>query len=103
MPNVSDNGAQVAAPAGERPFTVANIATLDSPWAMTFLADGRMLITEKGGRMLLASADGQQRIPISGIPAVDSAGQGGLMDVALHPQFAQNGLVYFSYSEAVDL
>ncbi len=98
--NVSDNSAQASAPAGERPFTVANVATLDSPWAMTFLPDGRMLITQKGGQMLLGSADGQQRIEIAGVPAVDSAGQGALKDVALHPGLAQNGLVYFSYSEA---
>ena len=97
--NLSDNGAQTA-PAGARPFTVANVASLDSPWAMTFLPDGRMLITQKGGQMLLGSADGRQRIAVAGVPAVDSAGQGALKDVAPHPQFAQNGLVYFSYSEA---
>ena len=90
--------AQPSAP-GERPFNVETIADLNSPWAMTFLPDGRMLITEKAGQLLLVSADGKSSKPVSGVPAVMSQGQGGLMDVVLHPAFAQNRLVYFSYSE----
>lgn len=82
------------------PFTVTPVADFDSPWAMTFLPDGRMLVTEKAGTLLLVSADGKTRTPVSGIPAVDSAGQGALKDVVLAPGFAQNGQVYFSYSEA---
>jgi glucose/arabinose dehydrogenase len=85
--------------AAAKPFVATPVAAFDAPWAMTFLPDGRMLVTEKAGRMLLVSTDGKGRVPLSGIPAVDSAGQGGLMDVVLHPGFAQNGLVYFSYSE----
>lgn len=81
------------------PFKVAVVADLESPWAMTFLPDGRMLITEKAGQLLLASKDGQVRTVVSGTPAVSSAGQGALMDVVLHPKFAQNKLVYFSFSE----
>lgn len=83
-----------------RPFRAAPIADFDAPWAMTFLPDRRMLVTEKDGRMLLVSADARTRTPLAGIPKVDSAGQGGLMDVVLHPDFARNRLVYFSYSEA---
>lgn len=83
-----------------RPFTVTPIADFDSPWAMTFLPDGRMLVTEKAGQMLLVSADGKTRQNLGGIPPVDSAGQGALMDVVLHPKFASNHLVYFSYSAA---
>ncbi|WP_157217711.1 PQQ-dependent sugar dehydrogenase [Flavisphingomonas formosensis] len=83
-----------------RPFAMIPVATLDAPWAMTFLPDGRMLVTEKAGRMLLLSADGGTKVAVEGIPEVDSAGQGGLMDVVLHPQFGQNRLVYFSYSDA---
>ena len=83
-----------------RPFQVAPVADFEAPWAMTFLPDGRMLVTEKAGRMLLVSADGRQRRALTGVPAVDSAGQGGLMDVVLAPGFAQNGQVYFSFSEA---
>ncbi len=82
------------------PFQVQVVADFESPWAMTFLPDGRMLITEKAGSLLLVSADGQKRTPVDGIPAVSSQGQGGLMDVVLHPGFAKNRFVYFSYSEA---
>lgn len=86
-------------PAG-LPFEVQVVADFESPWAMTFLPDGRMLVTEKAGILYLVSADGQQRTRVDGIPTVSSEGQGGLMDVVLHPGFAQNRLVYFSYSEA---
>jgi glucose/arabinose dehydrogenase len=82
------------------PFQVEVLADFESPWAMTFLPDGRLLITEKAGTLFVVSADGQQRKRVDGIPAVSSEGQGGLMDVVLHPRFAQNRLVYFSYSEA---
>jgi aldose sugar dehydrogenase len=82
------------------PFQVQVVADFESPWAMTFLPDGRMLITEKSGTLYVVSADGQQRKRVDGIPRVSSEGQGGLMDVVLHPGFAQNRLVYFSYSEA---
>ena len=76
------------------------VADFESPWAMTFLPDGRMFITEKAGTLYLVSADGQQRKRVDGIPAVASEGQGGLHDVVLHPGFAKNRFVYFSYSEA---
>jgi aldose sugar dehydrogenase len=82
------------------PFQVQVVADFESPWAMTFLPDGRMLITEKSGILYLVSADGQQRKTVSGIPAVSSEGQGGFMDVVLHPAFTKNRFVYFSYSEA---
>lgn len=86
--------------AGALPFTVTPVADFDAPWAMTFLPDGRMLVTEKAGTLLLVSADGKTRTAVPGTPAVMAEGQGGLMDVVLHPKFAQNHLVYFSYSEA---
>jgi glucose/arabinose dehydrogenase len=88
-----------AAQPGGRPFKVTEVADFDSPWAMTFLPDGRMLVTEKQGSLLLVAADGASRSPVSGIPPVSSAGQGALMDVVLHPKFAENHLVYFSFSE----
>jgi glucose/arabinose dehydrogenase len=81
------------------PFQVQVVADFESPWAMTFLPDGRMLITEKSGTLYLVSADGQQRKGVDGIPGVSNEGQGGLMDVVLHPGFTQNRLVYFSYAE----
>jgi aldose sugar dehydrogenase len=86
--------------AGALPFTVTPVADFESPWAMTFLPDGRMLVTEKAGTLLLVSADGRTKTPVTGTPAVMSQGQGGLMDVVLHPRFAQNRMVYFSFSEA---
>ncbi len=82
-----------------KPFTAAPVADFDSPWAMTFLPDGRMLVTEKKGELLLVTADGKARKTVAGTPTVDSAGQGGLMDVVLHPKFAQNRMVYLSFSE----
>lgn len=82
------------------PFTVTPVADFDAPWSMTFLPGGRMLVTEKLGTLLLVSADGKTKTPVSGIPKVDSAGQGALKEVLLAPGFAANKLVYFSYSEA---
>jgi aldose sugar dehydrogenase len=90
-------GPQTAAP---KPFVVMPVATFDSPWAMTFLPDGRMLVTEKGGALKLVSDDGKVAVGVSGVPPIDSAGQGGLMDVVLAPDFASSGMVYLSWSEA---
>ncbi len=83
----------------EKPFTATPTATFDSPWAMTFLPDGRMLVTEKKGRLLLVSADGRTRRVLKGVPEVDSEGQGGLMDVVPAPDFSRSRNVYFSFSE----
>ena len=81
------------------PFQVTPVADFDAPWAMTFLPDRSMLITEKAGTLLHVSADGKQRQPVATLP-VDSAGQGGLMDVVLAPDFATSKHVYLSYSAA---
>jgi glucose/arabinose dehydrogenase len=83
------------------PFDVAPVAKLEEPWALAFLPDGRLLVTEKKGRLRLVAQDGKVGT-IGGVPAVDYGGQGGLGDVAIHPQFATNGLVYLSYAEAGD-
>ena len=91
-------GQNSAAPT-DKPFKTSIVADFDSPWAMTFLPDGRALITEKAGEMVLFDPKNGTKIPVGGIPKVDSAGQGALMDVVLHPQFAQNKVVYFSFSE----
>jgi aldose sugar dehydrogenase len=72
---------------------------LDHPWGLEFLPDGSLLVTERGGSLRLVSAAGDVSKPIAGVPEVDARGQGGLLDVALHPAFAQNRLVYLSYSE----
>ena len=82
------------------PFTATPVAKFDSPWAMTFLPDGRMLVTEKKGRLLLVSIDGKQAESLAGLPKVDSDGQGGLMDVVAAPDFQRTRKIYFSYSES---
>ena len=98
----STSTAAAQAASEDRPFVATPIATLDEPWAMTFLPDGRLLITEKKGRLLVVTQDGEQSQPVSGIPEVDYGGQGGFGDVVLHPEFADNGTIYLSYAEAGD-
>ena len=71
---------------------------LEQPWAIAFLPDGRILITERPGRLRLFANGRLERIPLAGVPKVYARGQGGLLDVCLHPQFAQNRLLYLSYS-----
>lgn len=75
---------------------------LDHPWALAFLPDGGMLVTERPGALRYVTASGEISEPIAGVPEVDARGQGGLLDVALHPDFASNRLVYLSYAEAGD-
>jgi glucose/arabinose dehydrogenase len=72
---------------------------LEKPFGFTFLPDGRYLITERPGRLRIAAADGTLSAPVAGAPKVDAEGQGGLLDVALDPRFAENRLVYLSYAE----
>ena len=73
---------------------------LANPWGMAFLPDGRMLVTEKPGRLRIVSADGKQMSePVAGLPPVDARGQGGLLDVTLDPAFQKNQLIYWSYAD----
>ncbi|MDH3511807.1 MAG: PQQ-dependent sugar dehydrogenase [Gammaproteobacteria bacterium] len=81
------------------PFAVTPIASFDEPWALAFLPDGRMLVTEKKGNLFIVTQDGRKSRSVRGMPDVDYGGQGGLGDVALHPDFANNGLIYLSYAE----
>ena len=72
---------------------------LEHPWGLAFLPDGRMLVTERPGRLRVVGQDGKlDPQAISGLPKITVHGQGGLMDVALHPRFAENNLVYISYA-----
>ena len=81
-------------------FQTTTIATgLKSPWGMTFLPDGRILVTEKAGALRIVGKDGKVSEPVAGTPEVFSRGQGGLLDVAVDPDFATNRLVYLSYAE----
>jgi aldose sugar dehydrogenase len=89
-----------SAAAGAKPFNATPVAAFDEPWAMTFLPDGRLLVTEKAGRLLVVTTAGEKSAPVSGVPEVDYGGQGGLGDVVLHPDFAGNGVLYLSYAEA---
>lgn len=89
---------QATAATSDKPFDVTVVADFDAPWAMTFLPDGRSLITEKDGRLKLWESDGPI-VNVTGTPKVDSAGQGGFMDVVLAPDFASSNIVYFSFSE----
>src|SRR5512146_2902872 len=73
---------------------------LEHPWGLAFLPDGRMLVTERPGRLRVVGRDGRlDPVPVSGLPAVDPQGQGGLLDVALHPQYVSNGWIYWSYAQ----
>jgi aldose sugar dehydrogenase len=75
---------------------------LDHPWALAFLPDGRILVTERPGRMRLIAKDGTLSPPLGGVPKVFASGQGGLHDVVLDRSFAQNHTAYFCYAEPVD-
>ena len=72
---------------------------LNHPWGMAFLPDGRLLVTERAGGLRIMSTDGTLSEPLSGVPEVVPKGQGGLLDVALDPNFADTKLVYLSYAE----
>ena len=100
-------GAQGDAPRSPTPASIETVVRaetvasgLEHPWALAFMPDGRMLVTEKPGRLRIVSPDGTLSAPLLGVPAVYAVGQGGLLDVALDPAFAVNRLVYISYAEA---
>jgi len=81
-------------------FDVVTVAdSLENPWALAFLPNGKMLVTERPGRLRVVTPDGQLSDSVAGLPAVDARGQGGLLDVALDPAFATNGLIYWTYAE----
>lgn len=89
--------------APEAPRSQVSVETvakgLVHPWALTFLPDGRMLVTERPGRMRIVTTDGELSNPIEGVPEVFAQGQGGLLDVVLAPDFDSAGTIYFSYAE----
>jgi len=99
------------APANQSP-TPPNISTvlrvetvatgLANPWGLDFLPDGQMLVTEKPGRLRIVAKDGTLSEPVTGVPAVFARGQGGLLDVAVDPKFAQNRTIFFTFAEPGD-
>lgn len=86
---------------GVRPETVAS--GLEHPWAVAFLPDGRFLVTERAGRLRVVEADGRINKPVEGLPEVAAGGQGGLLDVLLDADFANNRTLYFCFSEAASV
>lgn len=76
---------------------------LEHPWSLAFLPDGRILVTERPGRLRVLTKDGRlEPKPIEGLPRIDAQGQGGLMDVVPHPDFAKNGWIYWTYAQRGD-
>jgi glucose/arabinose dehydrogenase len=94
----AQEGVQRSEQADFRAVTLAR--GLDHPWGMAFLPDGGILITERAGRLRLFQDGALQPDPIAGVPEVAARGQGGLLDIALHPDFAANGLLYLAYAGA---
>ncbi|WP_374536288.1 PQQ-dependent sugar dehydrogenase [Chitinimonas taiwanensis] len=72
---------------------------LDHPWGMAFLPDGRLLVTERAGRLRIVGSDGRVSAPLAGLPPIMASGQGGLLDVAIDPQFRSTRWIYLSYAE----
>ncbi|QDH71135.1 PQQ-dependent sugar dehydrogenase [Marilutibacter alkalisoli] len=100
--DVAANTSTAAAQEPAAPFVTVDMASFDEPWAMAFLPDGRLLVTEKRGKLKLVTLTGEDTgnaVEISGVPEVAYGGQGGFGDVILHPDFANNNLVYISYAE----
>ena len=95
-PPVSSPPPPAAAPAAANTFATG----LQNPWGMAFLPDGRILVTQRTGSLVVVSANGQAVSAVSGAPTVDSSGQGGLLDVALDPDFSTSGLVFLTFSES---
>lgn len=85
-----------------KPFATTVVADFAEPWAMTFLPDGRLLVSEKKGALKVVDVGTGRSGDVRGVPEVDYGGQGGFGDVVLHPKFADNGMVYLSYAEAGD-
>ena len=98
VPVVSASPPSPAQPA-PRPIATTYARDLVHPWSLAFLPDGTALVTERPGRMRLVGTDGRLSAPISGLPAVDARGEGGLLDLALDPNFSLNRMVYWSYAE----
>jgi glucose/arabinose dehydrogenase len=89
----------VRANAASEPMLEAIAEGLDRPWSFAFLPDGVILVTEKAGALRTISGDRKISEPISGLPEIAAVGQGGLLDIALHPAFAQTRLVFLSFAE----
>ena len=91
---------------GELQFSKVKVDTLytefKNPWGMAWLTDGRMLVTERAGEILVFQNDQFTGIKLKGVPEVFSDGQGGLLDIKTHPDYAKNGWIYITYSKPVE-
>ncbi len=95
----ADPAAETATKPAQWPFAATEAGRFNEPWAMAFLPDGSLLVTEKAGKLVHFDPASGKRSEVAGVPQVAYGGQGGFGDVALHPRFASNGLVYYSYAE----
>ncbi|MEO1045209.1 MAG: PQQ-dependent sugar dehydrogenase [Pseudomonadota bacterium] len=89
----------LSAEAENWPFVAEEVAVFNEPWALTFVSDDMMLVTEKTGKLFMVGMDGQ-KTEVAGVPEVDYGGQGGLGDIVLAPDFADTSMVYLSWVEA---
>ncbi len=85
-------------PSADQPFAMASVATFEYPWAIAFLPDGRLLVTEKPGKLFIATQKGDKK-EVAGMPKVYYSGQNGLLDVAVSPAFARDRSIYFTFVE----
>ncbi|MEL6780524.1 MAG: PQQ-dependent sugar dehydrogenase, partial [Cyanobacteria bacterium J06597_16] len=93
----SESAEQLAQAPTLQPVTLVD--SLEHPWGLTWLPDGTLLVTERPGRLRIIKDGVLTPTPVSGLPEVFARGQGGLMDVSVHPQFAENQWVYFTYAD----
>ena len=97
-PVVAQINAGTLPPTASPPFKLAKVAQFDLPWRIAFLPDGRMLITEKTGKLFLATQSGQ-KVEVTGVPPVRYENQNGLLGVYLAPSYSTDGAIYLTYSE----
>jgi len=106
VPLIAATAADAADPTFQTSAGAVRVETvargLVHPWALAFLPDSRMLVTERPGRLRIVARDGALSKPLAGVPPVFASGQGGLLDVILDRNFAQNRAIYFSYAEPID-
>jgi len=95
----NDDNSSSISPVDGKAFTQNEVATFNEPWAMTFMPDGNMLVTERTGNLFIVTQSGA-RSEVTGVPDVDYGGQGGFGDVVLAPDFATSKMVYLSWAEA---
>jgi len=100
QPSSSQPASPLQVPDSPRPFRIEEIGTFSSPWAFAFLPDGKLLVTQKMGALVLFDPKSGTQQTVSGTPAVVTAGQGALMDIVLAPDYAKSRKLYISYAEA---